>query len=81
MTLKGQDLTDRLQQFGTVTPAQSTGFSVQKNGQQIAYYDLTEDKAFRFGWVQHRDGNGRTDCLSWVEFLAHLEAHSEPTHE
>jgi len=81
MTIKGQALEDRLQQFGTVTPALSTGFSVVKNGQQIAYYDLTEDLAFRFGWVEHPAGNGRTDCLSWVEFLAQLEEHEVPTHE
>lgn len=39
----------------------------------IAFYDLHEDGAFRHGWVERADGNGRTDCLSWIEFYAELQ--------
>ena len=31
----------------------------------------------RSGWVEHRKGTGRTDCLSWIEFTTELmENHS-----
>lgn len=41
-------------------------------GRQVAFFDVTEDKAFRHGWVEVKAGTGRRDCLSWSEFYAVL---------
>jgi hypothetical protein len=48
----------------------------------IARYDVTEDGHYRFGWIEHPDGKGRTDCLDWLEFHAELQlaaANQTPT--
>lgn len=39
----------------------------------IAFFDLYEDQEFRHGWVEHRDGDGRTDCLTWIDFYTELQ--------
>lgn len=36
-------------------------------GRQVAWYDLHDDGAFRFGWIERAD-HSHIDCLSWPEF-------------
>jgi hypothetical protein len=42
-------------------------------GRAIGSYELHEDQAYRFGWVDAKRGPARIDCLSWVEFYAELQ--------
>ena len=44
------------------------------NGQPLAFFQMTEDGAFRHGWVEHSRGDGRTECLDWPTFY-HLVTH------
>lgn len=39
---------------------------------QLSVFTVTADGAFRFGWVEHPDGNGRTDYHDFQEYLEAL---------
>jgi hypothetical protein len=38
----------------------------QPNGVQVAVFRVTAAGAFEWGWVEHPDGNGRTDFWEWA---------------
>lgn len=74
---KGIRLRAHLEDLGFIVFADPpTGHRVRlaKNSVPVAYYDTTEDGAYRHGWVEHADGKGRTDCLSWPDLDRLLKA-------
>ncbi len=76
MTIKGDTLQAVLEDLGLhVRTDGARGRFVDSAAAQIAFYDLHEDGAFRFGWVQFPNGTGRCDCTSWVEFHDQIRNH------
>lgn len=74
MSMRGPKLRAILEDLDLLVLQGHGSFHVRDSkGAAIATYDLTEDLAFRFGWVDNKRGDGRTDCLSWVEFYAELQ--------
>jgi len=76
MSMKGDKLRAVLEDMDLIVLRDSHNtFQVRTaNMRAIALYDLSgDDQAFRWGWVEKRDGSGRTDCLSWVDFMTELQ--------
>lgn len=48
------------------------------NGSRVGFYELCDDGAFRFAWLEHSDSIGRTDCNSWPEFIQQLTERRTP---
>lgn len=51
------------------------GYSVSANGRQVAVFDLDDAGEFRWGWVEHATGAGRTDYRDeepWAQALANV---------
>jgi hypothetical protein len=38
------------------------------DGSSLAFYDTTEDGAFRYGYVEMAESSGRTDAIDWPTF-------------
>lgn len=72
--MKGEAIRAELEDAGLLVFKDGDGLRVRTAAADpVAFYDLCEDGAFRFGWVERADGSGRIDCLSWVDFRAALE--------
>lgn len=57
----------------TVDPV---NFSIERaGGGQVAWFSVDAVREFRWGWVEHADGQGRTDFRRWDEFRHALESH------
>ena len=79
MSLKGARLRAHLEDLGyLVFSGGPLMFVVAKtNAKTVANYSVSDDDAsFLWGWVEHRKGTGRTDCLSWIEFDAEIQEHT-----
>lgn len=72
MSMRAPKLRAILEDLGfLILTEEPRGLYVRLNsGRQVAFFDVTEDLAFRHGWVEVKAG--RRDCLSWPEFWAVL---------
>jgi hypothetical protein len=76
MSMRGPKLRAILEDLDLHVLSQRRTFHVYNNLEHaaVASYDLSEDLAYRFGWVENRNrALGRLDCLSWMEFYAELQ--------
>ena len=83
--MKGPKLRQVLEDLGFLVfideHTQRGRFVRHADGRPLAFYDMTEDGAFRHGWVEHERGNGRTDCIDWPTFynvVTHRNAGATP---
>lgn len=76
MSMRGPKLRAILEDLDLHVLNQRRTYHVYRNLEQapVASYDLSEDLAYRFGWVEnHNHALGRIDCLSWVEFYSEMQ--------
>jgi hypothetical protein len=53
---------NHIERWGFLVVAEENGYSVRRDvSRQVACFALNADGTFRWGWVETRNGNGRTD--------------------
>jgi hypothetical protein len=80
VSLKGPSLRVALEQLGVavIDDRPYTGSTVRTAaGVRIGSFDLCDDGAFRFGWVE-APGAARIDCLTWQEFHTEVQEAMRP---
>lgn len=51
-------------------------FSIDRAGaRQVAWFRVDAGREFVWGWVEHPDGEGRTQYADWADFRRALEWH------
>jgi hypothetical protein len=66
-------LVSPLLQLGFAVDHMGDGYSVTDDRQhQVAIFTLDLDGRFKWGWVEHEAGNGRTDFTSRTQWAAAL---------
>ena len=74
-TEKRDEMRDFVVSLGLTCAELEHGYSVTRQGRQVAVFDLSEGGDFRWGWVEHRSQQGRTDYTSqstWAQALSHV---------